>query len=115
MKLDSGTEEMFENPATRGGPAGAARPIKIKYKTLLNEERAKVAELEGTIAQLKAAEADDPETEALGMMQTKATRMFKNLTVTTLKEIYAKWCPREEPPSQKAAIVTILVGKLFAD
>eukprot|EP00964_Phaeocystis_antarctica_P119404 scaffold83131_cov42-Phaeocystis_antarctica.AAC.1 len=37
-------------------------------------------------------------------MQTKATRMFKNLTVTTLKEIYAKWCPREEPPSQKAAI-----------
>ena len=106
---------MFENPATRGGPAGAARPIKIKYKTLLKEERAKVAELEGTIAQLKAAEADDPETEALGMMQTKATRMFKNLTVTTLKEIYAKWCPREEPPSAKAAIVTILVGKLFAD
>jgi len=77
-------------PAHRGGLAGAARPIKIKYKTLLKEEKAKVAELEATIAQLKAAEADDPENEALEMMQMKATRMFKNLTVTTLKEIYAK-------------------------
>lgn len=114
MKSDSGTEGIFENPATRGGPA-AARPIKIKYKAMLEEERVKVAGLEATIAQLKAAEADDPETEALEMMQTKATRMFKNLTVTTLKEIYAKWYPREEPPIQKAAIVTILVGKLFAD
>lgn len=114
VKSDSGTEGIIENPATRGGPA-AARPSKTKYKALLAEERVKVAGLEATIAQLKAAEADDLETEALERMQTKATRRFKNLNVTTLKEIWAKWCPREEPPLQKPAIVTILVGKLFAD
>ena len=116
VKSDSGTEgiHVFENPATRGGPA-AARPIKTKYKALLEEERVKVAKLEAIIAQLKAAEADDLETEALERMQTKATRRFKNLTVTTLKEIWAKWCPHEESPLQKTAIVTILVGKLFAD